>query len=112
RERLGELEPLAVRPTERFRPLIHPPPEPGELQPLARLLLGALAFALATAGAEERGDRDVLQHRQPGKRLHHLERATDAEARAFIGRQVLDPAALEDDLPRRREQRAADQADD
>ena len=82
------------------------------MQPFARLRFGALAVALAAARSKERADGDVLEDRQAGERLHHLEGAPDPEARAAVCRQVVDAAALEKDLARGRQQGSTDQADD
>ena len=72
------------------------PVETREFEPFARALRApARDERLAAAAAEQRADRDVLQHRQAGKRLHHLEGAADAEMRAPVRRQPIDARALE-----------------
>src|SRR6185437_16229189 len=84
----------------------------GEVEHLPRTLARLGAVVLAAAEAEEGADRDILQHGEPGKRLHHLECPADAEMGAPERLQVVDALALEQHVARIGRERAADQADE
>ena len=110
RQRLRQFQALAARPAELVGALVDVAAQADEIEAArapprapARSSCGSLAVA------EQRADRDVVEHRQAGKRPHDLERAADAEAGAAEGRQRRSMRlALEQDVARARRQRAAD----
>ena len=108
RERPGDSEPALVPVRERSgrHELVRAEAEDAEE------LVGRLPGPARALADAERGDLDVLAHRQRAERVAVLERAGEAAAAAPVGAPRRDHAVVEDDRAGRGEVEAAEQVDE
>jgi hypothetical protein len=107
-ERARQLEPLAVEQREGAGESVRLGCEAALVEPFDA---ARIDLALATAGAERRGDHEILEHRHAAERLRNLKRPGDAHAAAAVRRKMRDVDAGKEDAAGVGRQRAAGDAE-